>query len=253
LERNADVRRKSNHGHGSDPSQPLYVLGGLILPEETWKIFAADWDHVLRSDPKIDYFKASEVWDRKKGPFKDFTTQQRSSKVDALADLIFTYKPLSVSTRVEWRVFKQFSDRYNLDDEFNDPYFFLFFALISRMVVTAMDYPKFSKVNFVFDEQGRIGIYARLWYLVFIKNCTDQVRSLLGGWPESGDEKMTMPLQGADMFAWYQRRSALGNLGHESHQRIWDLFKDLQLSVVLEDSHLERIAKDLSFPTQSTV
>ena len=72
---------------GSDPSQPLYVLGGLMLPEDTWQIFSVDWKHVLRSEPSIDYFKASEVWDKDKGPFKEFTTKQRSAKVDALADL----------------------------------------------------------------------------------------------------------------------------------------------------------------------
>ena len=115
---------------GSEPSQPVYVLGGLILPAEAWPIFAADWSHVLSSAPKIDHFKGSEVWDSRKGPFAGLTTKERSAKVDSLADVIFTYKPLSVSARVEWPIFKQFSNRYNLDEEFNDPYFFLFFALI---------------------------------------------------------------------------------------------------------------------------
>jgi hypothetical protein len=233
---------------GSEPSQPLYVLGGLILPEETWEIFSGDWKYVLHVEPRIEYFKASEVWDRRKGPFRDLTTKQRSNRVDALADLISVYRPLSISTRVEWPVFKQFADRYKLDDEFNDPYFFLFFALIGQVAVLSTKQPKFANTNFVFDEQGRVGVHARLWYLLFRKHLTDRIQSLLGEWPETGDEKKIMPLQGADLFAWYQRRSVLGNLGHESHQRIWGLFKDLQYSTVLEEEHLERIALDLRFP-----
>lgn len=233
---------------GSDPSHPLYVLGGLIMPDEQWKLFSADWDYVLHSSPNIDYFKASEVWDRSKGPFKNLTTKERSAKVDALADVIFTYKPLAVSTRVEWAIFKKFSERYQLDEDFCDPYFFLFFSLIGRTAVLALEDPRFEKVNFTFDEQGRMGIHARAWYLVFLSYCTGEVRSVLGNWPQSDDEKKNLPLQGADMFAWYHRRNTLGSLGYETHQRIWKLFEYLNLSIVLEDSHLEKIADDLRFP-----
>lgn len=235
---------------GSDPSQPLYVLGGLMLPEDTWEIFSADWKHVLRSEPGIDYFKASEVWDKDKGPFKEFTTKQRSAKVDALADIISTYKPISISTRVEWSVFKAFSERYKLDDDLNDPYFFLFFSLISQVVLLGEDNGRLANVNFVFDGQGRVGFHARLWYSVLYNHCTDGVRALLGAWPDTGDEKEEIPLQGADMFAWYQRRSVLGNLGHESHQRIWEIFRSVHCSIVLEDAHLQRIADDLCFPVK---
>ena len=52
------------------------------------------------------------------------------------------------------------------------------------------------------------------------------------------------------MFAWYQRRSVLGNLGHESHKRIWDIFKTVHCSIVLEDANLQRIADDLCFPVK---
>jgi hypothetical protein len=233
---------------GSEPSQPLYVLGGLILPEDTWKIFSDDWKHVLHSDPIIDYFKASEVWDKEKGPFKEFTTKQRSGKVDALADIISTYRPLSISARVEWSVFRGFSERYKLDDELNDPYFFLFFSLISQVVILGNENARFANVNFVFDKQGRVGVHARLWYAVLHTYCSNAVRALLGQRPDSADEQNELPLQGADMFAWYQRRSVLGNLGHESHQRVWDIFKTLHCSIVLEDDNLQRIADDLCFP-----
>src|SRR5208337_2282665 len=101
------------------------------------------------------------------------------------------------------------------------------------MVTLATEQPRFSNVNFVFDEQGLVGLHAQLWYSVFLSYCTDGVKALLGNRPMFGDEKLLLPLQAADMFAWYQRRSALGSLGHESHQRIWDRFRALQYSTLM--------------------
>jgi hypothetical protein len=54
---------------GSDLPSPIYVLGGVVLPEPWWKQASGDWSGVLRSHPTIEYFKASEVWDRQKGQF----------------------------------------------------------------------------------------------------------------------------------------------------------------------------------------
>jgi len=232
---------------GSEPSQPVYVLGGLILPDTTWSIFSADWDHVLQSSPAIDYFKASEVWDREKGQFANFTTQERIDKVNSFADVVFEYKPLAIACRLEWPIFEKFRAAYPLIEELNDPYVFLFFACITRMVILAQDVPKFGKVNFVFDDQNKIGRNVQLWYQIFYARCTERVRALLSpNLPVFEDEKLTLPLQGADMFAWYRRRSVLNSLGRESHKRLWARFEPMCLSVVLDECHLRKIATDLS-------
>jgi hypothetical protein len=232
---------------GSEPSQPIYVLGGLILPDSTWSIFSADWDHVLRSVPKIEYFKGSEVWDRRKGQFMNFTTQERMDKVNALADLIFEYKPLAIACRLEWSVFEKFHKENKLIEELDDPYFFLFFAIIARMVMVAHEVPKFGKVKFMFDNQNQIGDRVQLWYNIFLSRCAPTVLNLLNDdWPDFDDEQKVMPLQGADMFAWYRRRSVMGNLGHESHQKLWSRFEPICDSIILDEQHLVKIATDLS-------
>jgi hypothetical protein len=232
---------------GSDPSQPLYVLGGLILPEETWAIFADDWKHVLGSDPAIEYFKGSEVWDKQKGPFAALTTRERSAKVDALADVIFTYKPLAIACHVEWEIFKEFSDANALVPELDDPYFFLFFALHAQVIQTSRQILRFSPVNFVFDEQGEVGNKVQLWYSLFLAKCVPQMLALLGrDWPAFGDEKKDVQLQAADMFAWYRRRNVLGSLGHESHQRIWERFRETCFTGILQKPQLFNMARDLN-------
>lgn len=232
---------------GSSPNDPVYVLGGLTLPAEAWDVFSPHWKAALDSSPSIEYFKGSEVWDRTKGPFMNLTTPERMFKVEALADTLLTYKPLAISCRVEWQVFNKFVAEVSIEPELRDPYFFLFFGLIGQMVVLAHKSPRFSSVDFIFDNQNEIGQRVQAWYSVFVSRCTERVLALLGKkWPEFGDERKTMPLQAADMFAWYQRRSALGNLGHESHVRLWERFRRIQYSVILDYEHLYNIARDLS-------
>jgi hypothetical protein len=115
-----------------------------------------------------------------------------------------------------------------------------------------MEQPKFAGVNFVFDKQGRIEPIARFWYELFRGFCMGEIKNLLGDTPKFEDEKQFVPLQAADMFAWYQRRSALGSLGHKSHQDIWQTFQPLQYSTVLEECHLNKIATELKFHLYKT-
>jgi hypothetical protein len=152
---------------GSSPSDPVYVLGGLVLPSEAWRVFAYDWQAVLRSDPSIEYFKGSEVWDRKKGPFAALTTEQRTAKVEALSDTIARYKPLAISCRVDWATFEIFHESVSIEPELDDPYFFLFFSLIGQMIVLGTEEKRFDRVNFIFDDQNDIGKHVQLWYAVF--------------------------------------------------------------------------------------
>jgi Protein of unknown function (DUF3800) len=232
---------------GSSAGEPVYVLGGLVAFTDTWEVFAGDWHHVLKAHPPIEYFKASEVWDQSKGEFAAFTTAERMAKVEALADVIFTYKPLAIACRLEWSTFKRFRAAYPLIEDLDDPYVFLFFACIAQMATIAEEVPKFTGVNFIFDGQNKIGRNVRLWYLVFYQRCAERLRSLLSpNLPEFEDEKIVLPLQGADMFAWYRRRSVLNSLGHESHQRLWKRFEPLCHSVILDECHLVKIANDLS-------
>jgi hypothetical protein len=231
---------------GSDPTAPVYVLGGLVLPEESWRLVIADWQHVLDSEPCIEYFKGSEVWDRQKGPFKDLTTEERSRKVEALVDVIETYKPLMLSTRLDWDIFRRFKDSVRLEPEFEDPYFFLFFSLIAQMLSLGVREPKFSRVNFVFDDQGLIGTYSLLWYEFLLHRIDPKLRAVLGDrWPDFGDEKKVLPLQAADLAAWYQRRSALGTLGHETHIRAWERISAISHSNNLFEESLHNIARDM--------
>jgi hypothetical protein len=226
---------------GSSKVEPIYVLGGLILPTESWDLLTKDWDATLKAQPAIEYFKASEVWDRTKGPFKNFTTSQRSEKVEALADVVLTYRPRAISCRMRWSTYREFRKKVSINSLIDDPYFFLYHAIIGQIAIWGAAQNTGMRVNFIFDNQNGLGERVRAVWKFFLNSYTDELRARMGDIPEFADEKACLPLQAADLFAWYQRRSALGTLGHESHIRIWERFKNIRYSTVLKEINLARI------------
>jgi hypothetical protein len=57
---------------GSEPSGGHFVLSGFVHNAEAWAQFSDEWSTTLKAAPySVEYLKASEVWDKNKGPFKD--------------------------------------------------------------------------------------------------------------------------------------------------------------------------------------
>ena len=86
---------------------------------------------MLKAPRPIEYFKASEVGDREKGPFRDFTGQDQQHKVNALVDVLYTSHPLALSVSLEWKVFENFRSSNRLLPVGRDPYFFLYYGMIA--------------------------------------------------------------------------------------------------------------------------
>jgi Protein of unknown function (DUF3800) len=212
---------------GSDPNSPLYVLGGVCLPASWWTKVSNEWSGVLAADPSVEYFKASEVWDRKLDrekltPFVKFTDEERRRKVDALVDVVTAYQPLTSSFQLEWPVFKEFRRKYALPKGKDDPYFYLYYGAILLQTRWGIRESNERPVSFVFDNQNSVGEEVKKWYPTFKDNCSPEVRARLGEDPKFKDEKETLPLQVSDLFAWYARRNATDSLAGEWHPTVWN-------------------------------
>lgn len=231
---------------GSDLTSPTYVLGGVMLPETTWQLVAEEWNGVLRSDPSVDYFKGSEVWDRGKGPFARLTDNERLNKLYSLVDVIVTYHPAAISIRLNRSDFQRFASTTPLLESCSDPYFFLFYGLIARVGAIGVQEAAFRSVRFIFDNQNQIGERALDWYKIFVARCTERSREVLSGAPPAfADEKKCCELQAADMFAWYRRRDALSALHGVQHQLIWKALERFHYSFVMDPDHFPYVAYDL--------
>ena len=230
---------------GSEPSSPEYVLGGVVLPIGWWDRIAAEWGSVLNAPPTVEYYKAAEVWDRSKGPFRYLSDAERKAKVDALADVLTEHHPAAFSIRVKWDIFLSFANSVRIHSDRNDPYFFLFYGMIAQIKLWAHKEPTFGPVDLIFDNQNEIGRRACDYYEYVKQNSTPETQGMLGKRPEFGDEKKEIPLQAADMFAWYSRRHALGTLYQEWNQNVWRRLSRYHQSAIMETETLESISRSL--------
>jgi len=234
---------------GSDPSQSVFVLGGVVMPNGWWSGYREDWRSVLYSNPRIPYFKASEVWARKPGsksPFLNFTDDQRRGKVDGLVDALCEYQPTLISCRMEWDVFRRFKSKYRLRKGNSSPYFWLYYGMISRCAYKINhEEANPTPVSFVFDNQNIIGHEAKNYYRFFKRRCSPALRKVLGKEPTFSDDRRTTPLQAADLYAWYRRKEFLG-LGSSGWQKsVWARLKPFHSSVVIEEPNLVKMGSDL--------
>jgi hypothetical protein len=210
---------------GSDPSSPVYVLGGVCLPSSWWEEHVSpEWSGVLKDTPPIPYFKASEVWEKdieKESAWASLEPSRRRRKVDALVDVLTTYHPLTFSFQLNWSDFKDFKNTYSLPLGKDDPYFYLYYGAIILQARWGIREANPTPVDFVFDNQNQVGKLVSEWYPVFKSKCSSEIQRRLGNIPRFDDEKTCVPLQCADMFAWYARRNALDSLPSEWHKNVW--------------------------------
>lgn len=230
---------------GSEPTARLYVLGGVALPASFWcDSFLEAWAGGLKSEPAIPYFKASEVWDYKKGPFQCLTTRQREDKVDALSEVLCELHPLAISCSVRWEDFQRFKETVPLPEQCADPFFFLFYRLLVLMIQISQRYGNPAPVDFIFDEQNKAWDQAKAWYPNLRRWLPMEMVPYLGKDPKKGDEKECLPLQAADMFAWYARRDALSSLQRQWHHDIKTRLNRCHTSVELDEGILAGMARD---------
>lgn len=206
---------------GSDPSDKTYILGGVVLPAEWWMGFSEHWRYFMDKAPRLEYFKGSEVGDHDKGAFRDFTGPERMFKVEGLVSILTDLHPLALSVSVRWDVFHQFRLAHNLAGVFANPYLFLYYNTIRMGAELGRKQSHPTPIDFVFDEHNKIGSDVQGWYAYFKDHAPAEWLPLLGKKPEFADEKTCLPLQAADLFAWYGRRKIVDKL-NPWQETMWD-------------------------------
>lgn len=187
----------------SDLNQaPVSVLAGWIGPAATWAAFADAWKEALEMKPFLQYFKMNEAMSLS-GQFFGWTEESRDFRLRYLINLIQEYKLIGVGTVVPHAEYREvFFGR--TDKSFDMPYHLMFHSLMSGIVTEFSKYG-LQQVDFVFDEQpGQMERMAVEWSK-FKNAAPPQFKSLLGDPPAFRNDETTLPLQAADMYAWYVR------------------------------------------------
>lgn len=190
-----------------------FVLAGHIAPAEAWAAFSKEWEELLplgtRTKNGKFHFKMSEM-----AQFPD-----RMKRVPASYALIEKYVTLSVSVRLNLLEFRRAHEitktklsHIGLAPDYGkwcNPFVMAFKGLMDEFHLSRSEdaikgkIPIDAKVDFIFDDQSEKKFLLREWEDYLSKR--EEARSLFSSHPRFENDQEFLPLQAADLWAWWVR------------------------------------------------
>jgi hypothetical protein len=213
---------------GSEPTSYGFVIAGYLLAADQWALFSDEWALALAAKPKIKYFKMYEAFSGE-GQFETMGAEFRKAKTRDMLAVILKYRPVGLTSFMTWQDFKRFAQSVP-EPLKRQPYSSLFFKLIDNALLyqqAAGIFPE--KMQLDFDDQGSAGSFAIEWYGRIMNQpppltFSAELRAVLEGTPRMLDDINYVPLQAADMLAWFVRSAGTPGVNIEG----WDwLYTDL--------------------------
>lgn len=194
-------------------SQDEFVLGGHIATAEKWALLSKEWEELLPFASMDKHgkrrFKMSEM----------ALTEEGMERAQAFHRLIENHVILSVSTRVNLADFKRAHEHvvsslyYSMKvipdfKMWKNPYFFAFRLLLDGFHNEREKFKKHlpldQKIDFIFDERAEKRPILDAWE-EYLEKRDEGRRELYGATPRFEDDRDFLPLQAADLWAWWVR------------------------------------------------
>jgi hypothetical protein len=197
-------------GRGSGAS---YVIAGFLASVEGWLDFASCWQRVLDMPPALAYFKMKDAMHptraaaNHKSPFFGWPKDAIDETAEVLTELT-SKLPMRILIRVpnsDWdRIYSG-----KIGPQTNIPFLLAHFSAMQEstrlLALTGIT----EKVNFIFDtalpqEQHWVKL---AWHFWKQKEWLPERKALFGDPPDFRDDKIVLPLQAADLYAWHARKA----------------------------------------------
>lgn len=186
---------------------PASVLGGFVSSSQKWTEFSSDWQQALDMRPSISYFKMSEA-NALRGEFEHWSESRRNERVALLFSIIEQYALFGVSSAVHHEMYVSiFRGHLDAPTRFIEyPYFILFHGVVTSIAQYFAKIGQLAPIEFIFDSQpDQMKKMLEGWKL-FVSVSPKNLQPLLARPPIFRNDKITMPLQAADLHAWWVHR-----------------------------------------------
>jgi hypothetical protein len=186
---------------GSGGDSQWFVLAGYVGTAEAWDAFDEPWRKVLDGPPQIEVFKASQA-ESLKGRWAGITKDERDSRINALIEVIGRHAIRAIYVRVKQQDFDEVIKPW-IPTEWQNAYYFLYVAFLSAGTSSEKYAGTSRRIDFVFDSNTEVEKPSKKLYSQV--NGIPQFHERVGS-IEYKDDKASLPLQAADLFAWQVRR-----------------------------------------------
>lgn len=187
------------------PGKPnAFVLGGFLATADDWIQFSDEWEDTCNRDPQTPDWHMVEAF-RIKGRYHWKDADQRDTRIRELVSVITKHAKYRVDAVVSAGNYDLIV-RGKLPREIDDPYFLCYYTVVLG-IADYLDKANIEgKVDWVFDEQGPLGVECVRWFEWVRQNVPENVRRRLGSSPIFQHDRDVLPLKAADVYAWQLRR-----------------------------------------------
>lgn len=200
-------------------SDGFFVMAGYVAPVENWLRFNDQWQGVLDLSEHpyqpIPRFKMSAM--------SGYRGLRRAEK---FYRVIEEHATAAFSVRIDVAAMKRAKVRAKwpvaLEDDhaMSNPYYFAFRLVTEGLAKVQSQLGLAQPVDFVFDEHTSSKYCSRAWDS-FKDKAPPEFKQYLGAPPIFRKEEEYLPLQAADLYAWWVRKWALAGVDGDGveHQR----------------------------------
>ena len=174
----------------------VLVLAGFIARSAAWDVFSLEWERALQQKG-LEEFKASE-WG-----VSDVEIEKQGFFYRIIEQHVAATLAVAVPIPALEKVAKEFG---GVLIDFN-PYLFAFKAMVNLVAQNQHDLMSASEpIDFLFDEQqGEKDLIVKAWDM-YKSSIPMRERKVTGSPPRFLNSKTHMPVQAADLAAWWHRK-----------------------------------------------
>lgn len=203
----------------------VLVLAGYISTAERWSDFSKEWEQRLSIRPRLARFKMSEV---------DLTSELQMERVRQLYRVIEERVLAQVAVAVNCAELTRWVPEMDVQPALVNPYLLGHKAIINLTAQLQRQAGLTDKVDFIFDKRSEEEKVKR-GFNYYLTTLTPEFEEVTGNAPLFRDDLDFLPLQAADLLAWWTRKQWLteGTISNRWVPYPWPYKRDFP-SIVLD-------------------
>jgi hypothetical protein len=171
------------------------IIAGHVAASEAWEDFSVAWEERLAC-AKLPYFKMNQMKRRPEIAGWFYRLIGEHDIPAAIACVVKTDEIRDVELSI------RFSDNITNPNSATNPYYWAVKYMVGIVAQYQTELGFIEPIDFIFDDETEKEKIISSWNI--LKNAAEpRIFKFLGDTPIYRDDKKTMPLQAADLYAWW--------------------------------------------------